>query len=300
MRNTQISQHRSFREFRRFFVRFVLAIGVSALFLQTSVGESRRGPVIRQVDHLLIQSGNPEALFKFLAGTLQLPEAWPLTKYQDSMTGGLGTGNIILEIFGYAQTKSASAHYAGIAFEPYPLADALKELKMRGIPYDPPQPYISALPTGAQGALWTTVQLPTFSRPGMSIFLYEYSPAFLNVAVRRKQLGNRLTLEGGGPAGLQSLIEITIGTTNLEKDSSNWSRLLGTPASPNFWRAGAGPAIKLVKGPADTIQSITFKVASLQKAKAFLKESRLGGILGSSYISLDTRKVQGLSIRMVQ
>jgi hypothetical protein len=283
----------------------ISAVLFSALFaLTTAQTERRRGPVIRQVDRLLIESGNPEVLFKFLAETLRLPEAWPLTKNQGATTGGLGAGNIILEVFRYAEAKSASpaqkARYAGIAFEPYPLADALQELQTRGIPYDPPQPYISTLPTGAQGTLWTTVPLPTFSRPGMSIFLYQYSPAFLNVAVRRKQLGNRLTLEGGGPLGFQSAIEITIATTDFERDNGNWSRLLGTPGPPNRWRAVGGPAIWLLKGPVDAIQSVTFKVASLEKAKAFLKQSHLLGVVDSSGISLNPRRIQGLSIRLTQ
>jgi hypothetical protein len=276
------------------------------MLLATSLpSERRRGPVIRQVDHLLIESGDPEALFKFFADTLRLPEAWPLTKNQGSITGGLGAGNIIVEIFRYAEAKSPSpvtqkARYAGIAFEPYPLADALRELQTRGIPYDAPQPYISTLPTGAQGVLWTTVPLPTFSRPGMSIFLYQYSPAFLNVAVRRRQLGNRLTLEGGGPLGLQSVVEITIATTDPERDNANWSRLLGTPGSPNRWPAGAGPAIRLVKGPAAEIKSVTFKVVSLAKAKGLLQQNRLLGVAGPNDFSLNSRKIQGLSLRLVQ
>jgi hypothetical protein len=276
------------------------------LLSQSAQSEKRRSPIIRQVDHLLIESGNPEAVFNFFADTLRLPEAWPITKNQGSVTGGLGAGNIILEIFRYAGARSASsmpaqeARYAGIAFEPYPLDDALRELQTRGIPYDSPQPYMSTLPTGKQGALWTTVPLSTFSRPGMSIFLYQYSPAFLNVAVRRRQLGNRLTLEGGGPLGLQSVVEITIATTDPERDNGNWSRLLGTPESPNRWRAGGGPAIRLVKGPADAIRSVTFKVASLEKAKGFLKQNQLLGVVDSRGISLDPRGIRGLSIRLVR
>jgi hypothetical protein len=284
---------------------FLAAMLCGAIFLETSAQtEEHHGPVIRQVDHLLIESGNPVALFKFFAGTLRLPEAWPLTNNQGSITGGLGAGNIILEIFRYAEAKSPSpaqkARYAGIAFEPYPLANALQELQTRGLHYDPPQPYISKLPTGEQGTLWTTVPLPTFSRPGMSIFLYQYSQAFLNMAVRRKQLGNRLTLEGGGPLGLHSIIEVTIATTDLERDRANWSRLLGTPELPNRWRAGGGPAIRLVKGPADAIQSVTFKVASLEKARDFLKQNQLLGVVDSSGVSLDPRRIQGLSVRLTQ
>jgi hypothetical protein len=262
----------------------------------------RRTPVIRQVDHILVESADPKALFNFFADVLQIPPAWPISENQGYITGGIGAGNVNLELFRYAERKGdrvsalPEAHYSGLAFEPYPLADALKELQVRGIPYSPPEPSISNLPNGSRGVAWTTVGLLSFSRLGMLVFLYEYSPVFLRVEVRRKQLGNRLTLENGGPLGLLSISEIVISSTRIRKDEENWSRLFGNSNNPHSWRAGDGPKISLVQGSLDRIQEIVFKVQSLDHAKAFLKKSRLLESVSARRIFINPAKVQGLRI----
>jgi hypothetical protein len=265
----------------------------------------RRGPIIRQVDHILVESNEPEPLFNFFSDILQLPVAWPLTDNQGFVSGGLGAGNVNLEVFQYAERKNSpapkvpEARYAGLAFEPYPLSNALSELQIRGIPFSPPEPYISTLPDGSQGILWTTVPLPSFSRPGISIFLYEYSPVFLNVGIRRKQLGNRLALNNGGPLELRSVSEIVIAATNLQKKKAEWRQLLGKQTPSGNWRAGSGPAIRLIQNSKDRICEIIFRVKSLDRAKAFLKRNELLGSVSSEGASLNPSKVQGLKIRLV-
>jgi hypothetical protein len=196
--------------------------------------------------------------------------------------------------------KTVKARFAGIAFEPYPLSNSLRELQVEGIPFDRPEPYTGTLPKGAQGILWTTVALPSLSRPGMSIFLYEYSPEYLKVDIRRKQLGNRLLLNGGGPLGIQLVSEIVIAARNLEKDKAVWRQLLGAPLPSGSWRVSAGPAIRLVQGAEDRIQSIVLKVGSLERAKLFLKENRLLGSVSSRELSLSPSNLQGLTLRLVE
>ncbi len=281
----------------------IAAILFCIIGIQTSAQTARRTPpVIRQVDRIFVESTDPKALFNFFADVLQLPPAWPISENQGSITAGIGAGNVNLELFRYAERKEnrastlPEAHYSGLAFEPYPLADALKELQLRGIPYSPPEPYISALPNGSRGVAWTTVGLPSFSRPGMSVFLYEYSPAFLRVEIRRKQLGNRLTLENGGSLGLLSVGKIVISSTRIGKDEENWGVLLGSSKNSGSWRADSGPEIRLVQGNRDRIQEIVFEVKSLERAKAFLKKNRLLGSVFPNRVSLNSAKVQGLKI----
>ena len=90
---------------------------------------------------------------------------------------------MILQLFRYADWENlfkkgdAEAHYAGIAFEPYPLEAALSELKTRGIPFNDPESHISTLPDGSKGTLSTTVVLPSLSKPGLSILLV--TPTYL-------------------------------------------------------------------------------------------------------------------------
>ena len=274
-------------------------------FFASAQSPGRRGPIVRQVDHILVESGDPRALFSFFAEVLQLPVAWPLAESQGYTSGGLGAGNVNLEIFQYADRKNAparripQAHFAGLAFEPYALSNALSEMKLRGIPQGSLEPYVSTLPKGSQGVLWTTVTLPSFSRPGMSLFLYEYSPEFLKVKVRREQLGNRLILNRGGPLGFQSVKEIVIAAANLQKAKVSWTQLLGEPTPSGTWRAGTGPAIRLIPGSVDQIRELICKVESLDRAKAFLKKNRLLGSAALNELSLNPPNAQGLAIRLV-
>jgi hypothetical protein len=282
------------------------ALAILFCIFANGIYAQRTTPVIRQVDHILIESGDPKALFSFFADMFQLPVAWPISENQGYITGGVGAGNVNLELFRYADTKRASmprnpqARYSGLAFEPYPLPDALRRLQSVGIPYTPPEPRTSMLPNGKQGIAWTTVGLPSIAKPSMSIFLYEYSPVFLKVDVRRKQLGNRLTLNKGGPLGLLATSEIIISATNLNKDSEIWGRLLGKPTESGNWRAGTGPAIRLVSGEQDAIREIILKVESLDLARAFLKKNKLLGSVSANRVFVDPFKIQGLRISLIE
>jgi hypothetical protein len=288
--------------------RFVL-LAILAVILASGVSAQnvkRRAPIIRQVDRILIESGDPKTLYNFFSADLQLPVAWPLAENHGSLSGSVGTGNVNIEIFRYARRKgetpraTARAHYAGLALEPYALSEALPELKARGITCSDPEPYVSTLPNGTQGALWTTVQLPSFSKAGVSIFLYEFSPAFLKVDVRRKQLGNRLVLNNGGPLGILSVRDIVIAAANDEKDRAAWKRLLGEPAAGGNWTLGKSPAIRIVPGVEDQIQKIIFQVKSLSQAKAFLTNKQMLGAASAKEISLNPTKLQGLTLSLVE
>ena len=58
----------------------------------------RSSNIVHQIDHILIASSDPNALFSLLTGTLQLPVAWPMTDYGAFASGGVGVGNTNLEI----------------------------------------------------------------------------------------------------------------------------------------------------------------------------------------------------------
>ena len=259
----------------------------------------RKTPVVRQVDHVLIESKDPQSLFSFFAETLQLPVAWPMNQNRSYSTGGVGAGNVNLELFAYSGNASpARTRYYGIAFEPYPLDDALRRLQFLSIPYDKPASVMSILPNGSNGVAWTTVVLPTLSKPGMSIFLSEYSPSFLKVDVRRKQLGNRLMLNHGGPLGVRGVGEILIGSTTLKKDLAAWSLMIGKPTDSGTLRPINGPAIRISADSADQIREITFRVESLSNAKSFLVKNKLLGAKSGNRIYLNSVKLQGLRVAL--
>ena len=264
--------------------------------------DRRRGPVIRQADQILIESDDPTVLFAFFTDTLQLPVAWPITGNAGFTSGGVGVGNVTLGLFRYADrekltdSKAPKARYTGIAFEPYPLEDALAELKIRGIPFDPPEPHVAVLPDGTRGTQSTTVVLPSLSLPGLSIFLYEYSPAFLDVQVRRRQLGNRLALNKGGPLGILSSYEIVIASKDMQADKVEWEKLIGNPGQSGKWRAGEGPAIRLVEYAGYGIRKIVLRVESLHQTGSALEQRQMLGPFSDEEVCLDASKVQGLNI----
>jgi hypothetical protein len=291
----------------RYFKALLMALlGLAVSYANPMQDERRKGPIIRQVDHILVESSDPTSLFSLFYNTLNLPEAWPLTENQGFVSGGVGTANASIRFFQYATQKNgvnrsiAEARYAGLALQPYPLTDALRELRICGIPYDDPEPYISTLPNGSRGTLWTTVSLPSFSRPGMTIFLYEYSKAFLRVEARRQQLGNRLALNGGGPLGVLSIREILIATRNLETDRAAWDQLLEKKVLTESRDFETGPLVRLSPGSIDGISEILITVHSLDRARRFLEAEGLLGAATAKKIYLNPSKVQDLKIGLIE
>jgi len=286
---------------------FLAGLIITGLCLAENVQTARRrSPIVKQLGRILIESPDPKSLFSFFADTLLIPVAWPITETNGFASAAVGTGNVNIEVFrrtGPPQDpnrKLAGARFAGIAMEPYALPQALREMQVEGIPYGNPQPYISTLPKGTQGVLWTMVTLPSVSGPDMSVFLFEYSSEYLNSDIRGKQLGNRLVLNGGGPLGIHSVSEIVIESADIAKDAALWQQLLGNPASSRKWQVGSGPAIRLTPGTKNGIQSIAFKVESIRKAKEFLSKNRLMGYTSADEISISPSRVQGLNIRLEQ
>lgn len=273
---------------------------ISILCLSFAAGQTRLKPVIRQIDHILIQSDNPRALFNFFTETLQLPVAWPIAENSGFTSGGVGLGNVNLEILRPAGGR-AESRFAGLALEPIDLADCLLQLKARKIDFDPPAPYISKLPDGTEGTMWTTVTLSRLSRPGLSVFLCEYSPLYLHVEIRRNQLGGQLVLRKGGPLGLRSVREVVTSTPELAGDRAAWQSLLaGAPRTGGSLPAGNGPSIRLVPGSTLGIIRLILQVDFLDSAKEWLKQRQMLGVAQQDYVTISPSKIQGLNIRLTK
>jgi hypothetical protein len=244
-----------------------------------------KGPIVRQVDNVLIETGDPAGLFGFFTQTLQLPIAWPLSENAGVTTGGVGLGDVTLEVFRTGAKKSPT-RFAGLALEPYPISEAVRELEARGIPFSAPQ----------KSAAWTTVTLTELTKSDFSVFLREYSPDYLNPAIRRKQFKGRLALTNGGPLGVQSIQEVVIGSVAFEADREMWRKLLmpSSPAGTTVFQPTQGPPVRIVKDARDRIQCTVLKVRSLDQARLFLQQQKM---LGSGMTILPSR-VGGLTIRL--
>ncbi len=66
------------------------------------------------------------------------------------------------------------------------------------------------------------------------------------------------------------------------------------------WQLGNGLVIRLEPSTENIIQALVLKVASIEKAKAFLSERDLMGTITERHVTIAPAKIQGLDIRLVQ
>jgi hypothetical protein len=281
----------------------------AAILIVLGSVDSAAQPPIRRIDHFMIRTDDPARLYAFFTKTLELPVAWPMMRPRDGVvTGGVGFGNVNVEAIQFPAQKSrpSRAQLLGFAFEPSPLAECLAELNRRGISYGERRPLIATGQDGSKSTQWTNVTLRQFSDgeaadATMHVFLSEYSPAYVNVEQRRERLRSQLAAKGGGPLGVEGVKEVIVGVADLAVQGL-WQKLLDpTPMSgSSTWQVGDGPAIHLVQAGENTTQGLVISVASLQKAKAFLRERDLLGTDSQQEATIDPSKVEGLNIRLVE
>ena len=283
----------------------VLTMGGSEIASQTRGAASQP---IRQIDHIMIRTGAPQELYSFFTETLALPVAWPITSPRAGVvTGGVGFGNVNVEAIEFPGQTDSRPQLVGLALEPSRLEDSLSELNSRGITSGERRPLTAIGADGAKNTLWTNVTLRQFSdadnpaNATLHIFLSEYSPAYVNVEERRSRLRKQLVERSGGPLGVVDVKEVIIGAKDLEKARKLWQTLLDPAgsATPNTWHVGTGPAIRLVPATEDRIQTLVIRVASLDRAKTFLREKQLLGAESDRHAAIDPPKVGGLDIRLV-
>jgi catechol 2,3-dioxygenase-like lactoylglutathione lyase family enzyme len=273
------------------------------------VSGQRAAPApIRQIDHVMIRTGAPRELYAFFTEVLQLPIAWPLTNPRPGVaTGGVAFGNVNVEAIQVPGQKDKTPRLLGFAFEASPLDQSLTELDRRGITYGERRPLVVTGADGVRTVRWTNVTLRQFSDSDgpedgtIHIFLSEYSPTYVDVGQRRARLRKELAQSGGGPLGVVAVKEIVVGVADLETARRLWQQLLDPvrASAPDVWQVGDGPGIRLVRARANTTRTLVVSVASLPKAKAFLRGRGLLGSESDEEASIDRSKIGGLDIRLV-
>jgi len=283
-------------------VRVMAVIGfcaMSAACADPSPAQASRpsSNIVRQVDHILIASSDAKELFSLLADTFQFPAAWPMSHYGGFASGGVALGNVNLEIIKAA--GAGKSRFTGFALEPEPLRTSLPELKARRISHGKPAPFRSKQADGSATTLWTTVGLPSVSGDGVEIFFCEYGH---DVPAKRGRLLGQLRSSGGGPLSVHSVKEIVIGARDVERMQGQWQDLLNPlqASSPAVWPVGAGPAIRVIQAEEEEIRGLVINVASLEKARRFLKERGLLGAEQPSVLTVAGSQLQGLNITLVE
>ena len=276
--------------------------------LQSAAQVKEVAPPVRRIDHIMIRMEDPDKFYAFVTQTLRLPIAWPLATRGGVTSGAVGVGNTNIEAIQFPGQKPSHANLVGFGFEPSPLAECLDELDRRGITYGEPRPFVVAEQGGSVKTLFTNVTLRQFSdadRPvdaTIHIFLSEYSATYVDVEKRRARLRRELQKAGGGPLGITGVKEVIVGAMDLDGATRLWKKLLGPnpPSAPGLWPVGDGPAIRVVRAKENKLQGLIISVRSLPQAKAFLREKGLLGAVTRKRITIDSSKIQGLNIQLIE
>ena len=275
----------------------VLTLTIRSAGQSTQASHLQPEVLVRQIDHILIESDQAEELFRLFTEKLGLPVVWPFSTYRDFSSGGVGFGNVNVEV-----TRSEPLHsgLTGVALEPAPtsVSELLSGLDAHGLKHGEPAPYSEKDSSGTERLRLTTVSMTSLP-PASTIFFCKFT---FDVGERRARIRGELQNHGGGPLGIESVSELVIGVKDMAAAEHDWSILLGSvpPSQESLWQIGAGPAIRLVATQQDHLMLLRVKVKSLERARAFLKAENLLGLDAGHEISLDPSHVAGADVRLVE
>ncbi len=260
---------------------------------------------VRQVDHILILTNDPEPVFRLFSETLALPIAWPYQSYGAFASGGVSFGNVNLEIVKMAtpdtarsaenQAQRADKGLAAFALKPSSVAEIVAWLDARGLKHAMPAPFHQKDPSGKEQLLWTVIR--TSLPPAQCAFFCKYT---FDRSAERARLAQVLAHRDGGPLGIRSAAELVLGVRDLAGAQRDWQSLLGRPASGARWELGSGPAIRLIAAQEDRLTTLRIKVKSLVAARAFLRSQNLLGLDTPREIALRPSAVGSADIRLVE
>jgi hypothetical protein len=181
-----------------------------------------------KVDHVGVSVTGAEPAFEFCRDKLGLPAAWPFAEYGPVRTGGIGLGNLNLELLEPSPLLPARdpAAVGLLAFQPAPLSvDGLvAALAHRGVGYQGPL-------TIVEGIFGFTNVLVRALGVDLTFFCSYHYPGSHDNAVRAAEL----SAVDGGTLGLQGVTELRAAV-----DVNACTAVLGPPTSTT-WRFDTGP-----------------------------------------------------------
>ncbi len=252
---------------------------------------------VTKIEHFYASSPKADELFKLFSNDLALPIVWNYQTWGDFSSGGVTLGNVVFELVhfkGISQTK-----FEGIALEPKQhFPEFTKLLDDAGIPHESVDPQTW---TNEKGQLvgWVNMNMPDVLPPASGLFICDYLDRDL-IARGRQLPAEKLKAEGGGPLGVDSLVEIVVGTANLKKYSEFLGSMPGVSQKNGLFSFEKGPSIRLVEAARDGTQKILIRVHSLEKAKAFLLSKGWLDDRAGEGIFLSPDLLMGLKLELVQ
>lgn len=263
--------------------------------------------MIAAVDHVTLRTDQAQfaQVWSLFTQTLGLPTAWPVRdRYPGEpgfTSGGIGVGSVSIEIFRAGSAMITRGRLYSLALDPgREAAQTVAALDARHIGHS----VMLAVPEdtfGRRGSLWTLIfldgllggdlsrlpQVPDGS-PGQAVLTDRFDVAFADGMVfvcaftpspvydpAKLKYRNRLALREANPLGVIDTMQIDVGEPNLDPARAGWEQLLGAPDSHGRWDLGEGPRIRLAPAARSGITGLTWRVASLEAARAYLDTHHL-------------------------
>ena len=264
-----------------FFLLFFISV-LTGSCIDNSDGHEKR--LVSKIDHILIEPENSYEFFSFLTDDLKLPVAWEYKNYENFMSGGVFCGNINLESISTDLVNTDSA-ICGIAFEPeFSTEETICELDHQFISHGFPVIMDSYVRTTINDIL-----------PDSWIFFCEYLIDKEKLKKSREIKQKELNKRDGGALGIEHVLEVTI-KIKTETFIEKWKRLipLNKSAEDIYIYSESSPNIHFIKSDKNEIESITFKVKSLEKARNFLAVNNMLGSESIDSISTDPENTYGV------
>lgn len=227
--------------------------------------------VVNRLDHLMVESLQPEPLFRVFTEAFGLPVAWAFDDYGELWSGGVVAGNVNLEFcrfkeqrFGKADAweDGVLARFGGLAFEPsMPVTELAGQLGGLGL----------APGAGHQTENWTDLEVKGLLDPPGLVFLSEYS---FDAAAWRAEQVRAFQESGGGRLGLWGVQELAVGVRDMA-EAQGWAGLLGglPPVDDGAWLVGDGLTLRLVPWGKDEITGLTLRVGSVESVVGLLEQA---------------------------
>lgn len=255
-------------KFRTLFI--FLCIGLSlSLFSCIDNHGNKDEKLVLKIDHIVIQPEAPYEFFNFLSNDLKLPVVWGYETYENFETGGVLAGNVNIESLDYEQ-RSNDSTISGIAFEPtLSTEETVKEMDAREINHYPVLNTSYGKVTGLKNLL-----------PNHNIFFCEYTEAEA-IKEKKKLKEQELNDLNGGTLGIQNVINVII-KFNAIALIHEWKKLLQLEqvSSTEYLYSESSPNIVFIKSDINKIESIKFKVNSLDQVRSYLAQHNM---LGAEY-----------------
>jgi len=259
-----------------------------------------------------------DSVFKFLVDKLKLPVYYYPVTYGKRKYVGVYAGNLVLEPCGpYTSYKYGSdnfrAVFFGLTFEPYEsIPMSSMDLSDRRINHEAGDTYIYLQKDSVLCGDNLTISLmdrgliKTMDKSIMDSLRYAMnaeSEIKYKVFERKddEQSTEYTSVNYYNALGIEFVKEICIGY----KDNSNlqkWKQLISPSELQDneIWKGINMPEIHFIKSNIKEVQSITFKVKSLDKAKQYLIKNKLSCSSIGSKVLLEKAQTFGLSIYLTE